>query len=160
MGKRSARGSVIMPVNYSNYPSDWKQIRERINRRAGNRCEQCDVPNHATILRNAYDPEQYLVLDRDFELIDMAGQRVRLSELPAGYDANRFVRVILTVAHLDHDTTNNTDDNLKLLCQLHHLRHDAKHHAENAATTRRAKRQKANSEAGQMDLFSEGGATP
>lgn len=33
-------------------------------------------------------------------------------------------RVILTVAHLDHDTSNNSDENLKALCQKCHLSHD------------------------------------
>jgi len=38
------------------------------------------------------------------------------------------VKVVLTVAHLDHDETNHqvTDDRLKAMCQLCHLRYDAK----------------------------------
>jgi len=38
------------------------------------------------------------------------------------------VKVILTVAHLDHDETNEyiKDDRLKALCQICHLRYDAK----------------------------------
>jgi 5-methylcytosine-specific restriction endonuclease McrA len=32
--------------------------------------------------------------------------------------------VVLTIAHLDHDPTNNTWDNLRALCQRCHLRHD------------------------------------
>ncbi|WP_148041392.1 HNH endonuclease family protein [Rufibacter immobilis] len=39
----------------------------------------------------------------------------------------RYMKVILTVAHLDHDPTNNEDWNLKALCQLCHNRHDRKH---------------------------------
>jgi 5-methylcytosine-specific restriction endonuclease McrA len=38
-------------------------------------------------------------------------------------------KVILTVAHLDHNPQNNTPENLRALCQLCHLRYDAKHHA-------------------------------
>lgn len=45
--------------------------------------------------------------------------------------------VVLTVAHLDHDTTNNHPDNLRALCQRCHLTHDAKLHAMHAAQTRR-----------------------
>lgn len=48
-------------------------------------------------------------------------------------------KVVLTTAHLDHDTTNNRDDNLMAMCQRCHLRHDAKLHAENAWQTRRKK---------------------
>lgn len=59
-------------------------------------------------------------------------------------------RVVLTVAHLDHDTTNNSDENLAALCQRCHLTYDAAHHAANAAATRRQKR----IAAGQMELLS------
>jgi hypothetical protein len=57
-------------------------------------------------------------------------------------------KVILTVAHLDHDPANCADDNLAALCQLEHLRYDAKHHAANAAATRRRSRE----QAGQLSL--------
>ena len=39
-------------------------------------------------------------------------------------------KVILTVAHLDHDIKNNDYENLKALCQRDHLRHDAEHHVQ------------------------------
>ena len=56
--------------------------------------------------------------------------------------------VVLTTAHLDHNTANCADDNLKALCQRCHLRHDAKQHALNAAITRHQK----TIAAGQMEL--------
>lgn len=46
-------------------------------------------------------------------------------------------KVILTVAHLDHDIGNTADDNLRAACQRCHLRWDAKFHAANAARSRR-----------------------
>ncbi len=45
-------------------------------------------------------------------------------------------RVVLTVAHLDHDPRNCADGNLRALCQLCHLRYDAAEHARNAQRTR------------------------
>lgn len=33
-------------------------------------------------------------------------------------------KVVLTVAHLNHDTTDNRDENLKALCQSCHLNYD------------------------------------
>lgn len=54
-------------------------------------------------------------------------------------------KVILTVAHVDHDPTNNDEANLAALCQRCHLRHDAKEHASNARRTRARK-------AGQLEL--------
>lgn len=55
-------------------------------------------------------------------------------------------RVVLTVAHLDHQPENNRMSNLRALCQKCHLAYDAKHHAANAAITRHEKR-------GQPDLL-------
>lgn len=40
-------------------------------------------------------------------------------------------RVVLTVAHLDHDPTNSDLDNLRFWCQRCHLTYDARHHAAN-----------------------------
>ncbi len=48
--------------------------------------------------------------------------------------------VILTVAHLDHDHTNNHLSNLRHMCQRCHLTHDAQQHAANASHTRELKR--------------------
>ena len=47
---------------------------------------------------------------------------------PLGKD--KAIKIVLTVAHLDHDVTNNNNDNLKLMCQRCHLRYDAKHKAQ------------------------------
>lgn len=49
-------------------------------------------------------------------------------------------RVVLTVAHMDHDKNNNDPCNLRALCQRCHLTWDRHHHAANAARTRAAKR--------------------
>lgn len=43
-------------------------------------------------------------------------------------------KVVLTIAHLDHNTTNNSPENLRALCQLCHLRYDSRRHV---ATRRR-----------------------
>jgi hypothetical protein len=34
------------------------------------------------------------------------------------------VKVVLTVAHLNHDPADCRDENLRAGCQLHHLRYD------------------------------------
>jgi 5-methylcytosine-specific restriction endonuclease McrA len=51
----------------------------------------------------------------------------------------KIVRVVLTVAHLDHDRENNTDANLAALCQKCHLGHDLKLHMRHARETRERK---------------------
>lgn len=54
----------------------------------------------------------------------------------------RGTRVILTVAHLDHNTQNNDYSNLKALCQKCHLQYDLAFHIQNAKKTRHAKKYK------------------
>lgn len=49
-------------------------------------------------------------------------------------------RVVLTVAHLDHNPENCAAENLRALCQRCHLRYDQALHQRNAAATRRARR--------------------
>lgn len=48
-------------------------------------------------------------------------------------------KVVLTVAHLDHQPENCSDDNLRAMCQRCHLRYDAEHHRRTAWNTRRAR---------------------
>ena len=49
-------------------------------------------------------------------------------------------RVVLTVAHLDRDRTNNRFDNLAALCQRCHLNHDRCEHIRNRKYGREWKR--------------------
>lgn len=49
-------------------------------------------------------------------------------------------KVVLTVAHLDHQPENCADDNLRAMCQRCHLTYDAAHHARNAAAGRRSRK--------------------
>lgn len=98
----------IRPENKHRYPSNWKQIRERILGRAGNKCEgiwgeKCGVANHAIVRR-------YLT-----------------------QDLSRFkdIKIVLTIAHMDHTPENNDDRNLRALCQRCHNQYDAKFRANN-----------------------------
>ncbi len=47
-------------------------------------------------------------------------------------------KVVLTVAHLDHQPENCEPDNLKAWCQKCHLNYDKHHHAKTAYATRKA----------------------
>ena len=53
---------------------------------------------------------------------------LRLQKELADFWAERPVKVVLTIAHLDHDELNHsvTLERLAALCQLCHLRYDAK----------------------------------
>ena len=115
-----------MPIKAENrhrYPSNWKQIRAEILGRAGQRCEQCGVPNRAWRLPGfgawTFDPA---TAD---EWSD---------------EGRKATRIVLTIAHLDHTPENCDPTNLQALCQRCHLRYDIAHHQRTAYATRRTPR--------------------
>lgn len=92
---------------------------------AGWRCEWCGAPHKRVIERDSLDPSGWKTIDwlyeTDGRLVDtgtLTWKRLRFHGL---------TRVILTTAHLDRDSTNNTRENLAALCQRCHLRHDIRH---------------------------------
>ena len=128
----------IKPENRSKYPPNWRETSLRIRERANNCCEICGVPNGAYIVRDKNNLEHWRLANN--------------GDLVEGYEPDA-IKVVLTVAHLNHDEADCRDENLKCLCQLHHLRYDAQHHAENAKQTRLAKKQEAAKAAGQEPLL-------
>lgn len=102
-----------MPINYNEYPPNWKtEIRPRILERESNCCKDCGVPNYAIIYR---DNGQWYLAPEGHAADAMA------------LDGVKFIKVILTVAHLDHDKENwkVKDERLAALCQKCHLGYDA-----------------------------------
>lgn len=129
----------IKPENRGRYPKDWKQIRERILKRADNRCEFCRAENHTRIARGAGEfRNTYMTGDAQVFCAN-TGRLVGLVRMDS-FKLARMVDVVLTIAHLDHVPENCSDDNLKALCQRCHLTYDALHHAKNAAVTRRLRK--------------------
>lgn len=127
----------IKPENRSRYPANWQEVRAAILERAGNCCEQCKVPNGKRIARgtgpfaDTFQTDDANVYDAETgEFI----APVRMGE----YQVKNMVTIVLTIAHLDHQPENCDPANLRALCQMHHLKYDAKHHAESARMTRRA----------------------
>ena len=51
-----------------------------------------------------------------------------------------MITIVLTVAHLDHDITNNEMSNLKAMCQKDHLNYDKDLHLENRTKTINSKK--------------------
>ena len=103
-----------MPIDYKKYPPNWlSEIRPRILKRANYTCEGqgCDF-QHLSQVWSYKDEQKTTVWTRT----------------PPEKANAKQVKVILTIAHLDHDETNHevTDDRLAALCQLCHLRYDAK----------------------------------
>lgn len=121
------------------YPKDWPQISLRIRARAKNLCEFCGVKNGA--LGGRLDGVFYPALPVGEKLLRLEWPRPGEHARCKGRDQPmRIIRIVLTVAHLDHDETNCADENLKALCQRCHLTYDAKHHAKNARATLKARK--------------------
>lgn len=135
-------GVEAMPIDYKDYPPDWKRIRAEILVRADDRCEACGVPNGEEGIRDV--DGVFIPSDEAWQIMDHEPDGHK--RFPA---KNRFFRIVLTVAHLNHDRSDNRPENLKALCQRCHLTYDAQHHAVNARRTRDSRR-------GQGNLF-EGG---
>ena len=103
-----------MPIDYKKYPSNWNEIRERILQRAKNKCECCGYYNGMKIISFKFEGKTSWIPYNDF--------KDKMNDI-----VFKIVKVVLTIAHLDHDETNHnvSDDRLKAMCQLCHLRYDA-----------------------------------
>jgi hypothetical protein len=129
---------------------EWKATRARILARAGNCCEcigecgdchetadetgdvfVCGIPNGAIIVRDAYSQWALHRCNGNCLAMPCADSE------PAG---SKVVRVVLTIAHLDHDTGPVPDDRLRAMCQRCHLRYDRHQHSSNGRKTRDRKR--------------------
>lgn len=115
------------------YPAAWASIRAGILQRAQDACEctgqcgddhdgRCSAPNHADIWRETDAPAFWKPAE----------------DVGSRYPYEPFVnsgptRVVLTIAHVDHDEQHNDPANLLALCQRCHFRLDA---ADNLARRR------------------------
>lgn len=126
----------IKPENKGRYPANWKDVRRRILARAGNCCERCRVPNKERITRGTGDDaDTYMDSDANVYCAN-TGEHFGQTHM-SNFECNgKWINIVLTIAHLDHQPENCADDNLKALCQRCHLLHDQQHHRANAAITR------------------------
>lgn len=135
---------ALYPGGSINSP-EWRAIRERIGQRSGWRCETCGAPHMTIVARGSYGSrDAYMIVDTGEVFDAETGLKMATMKLSA-FGAYRVLKIVLTVAHLNHDETCNEDGNLAHLCQRHHLRLDAKHHQRNAARARRNR-------GGQLDM--------
>lgn len=141
----------IKPENRARYPKDWAEIRQRILARAGNACEQCGVENHALGGRDR-DGTWHPALPLGEKLLRLEWPKPG-TEAWCGHDMGiiggkrriigdrlRIIRIVLTIAHLDHTPENCEESNLRALCQRCHLKYDHEHHMQNAHETRRKRK--------------------
>lgn len=120
----------IKPENKKLYPKNWKQIREAILRRANNKCEFCGVENHTIGVRDS---------DGIFHKINPETSDeyyyVEIENL-------KKIKIILTIAHLDHNPQNCNPNNLRALCQKCHNNYDKEHRKQTRLKTLERKRNK------------------
>lgn len=133
-----------MPIkaeNRARYPKDWPEISQSIRLRADHRCEFCRVPDQELGGRSPAGV-WHKAKPLGENLLRLEWPREGTHAWCAGYDLAqlRIVRIVLTVAHLDHQPENCDPANLKALCQRCHNLYDAPHRRKNAAATNRAKK--------------------
>ena len=114
-----AKKKALYPNPIPN-PKQWDAIRRCVLERARNRCEFCGVRNYA-------------VGHRDDE------GEFHEEPVQCCYD-NSVIQIVLTIAHLDHNPKNNSEKNLRALCQRCHNRYEAPHRQANARRTSRARK--------------------
>lgn len=104
-----------MPFDRTLYPQDWPAISRRIRDRSGGRCEG--------------------PIGRD--RTDDAARCTARDRLPHPRTGSR---VILTVAHQNHQPMDCSPQNLWAVCQACHLAHDRANHVRVARENRRRKK--------------------
>jgi hypothetical protein len=155
----------ILPQNRALYPGgspdsrEWRELRQRVRERAADACEWCRVPNGVDVCRRPdgawldvhpdepSNPVRGAWRSPDDGAVVELTDDVSPDELAPG---ERMVRIVCTVAHLDHDPTANDGwapgqpaapvaaSNLRFLCQRCHNRHDAGHRRQTAKRRRAA----------------------
>lgn len=116
-----------VPFRRERYPADWPQISAAIRLRSGG---QCECEGECGLHRTTPGPRR---------CTERNGEKAKWAR----------GKVVLTVAHLNHDPQDCSEENLKAMCQRCHLRYDAPMHRKHAAETRRQRRV----DAGQIPLM-------
>jgi len=123
----------IRPENRARYPANWKEISKRIRfERAKGRCEctgECGSDH-------TYPEGFWCAAPHGWEIIRWPNNPANWVRKDKRHVNEKSVKVVLTVAHLDHTPENVDDANLLAMCQRCHLRYDREHHAATARETR------------------------
>lgn len=127
-----------MPFDVKKYPANWKsEIRPAILERAKHRCEKCGVKNYDfgyRDLQGHFYSWEYICKE-----LDDHGNDLFDDVLSHCYDKKdnptKGIKIVLTIAHLDHNIQNNDYSNLAAYCQRCHLLLDSIQHRESARKT-------------------------
>lgn len=114
-----------MPIDYKKYPPNWKtEIVPAIIERSNNQCEKCGLDNSSSV----WGIKLWIKDKGRYKLRSIWFSSERDAIREATHGSVRKIRVVLTIAHLDHDELNHDVklERLQALCQCCHLRMDAK----------------------------------
>lgn len=129
-----------MPINYKKYPENWKtEIRPAVMARAGEVrdssgkiiteacCEECKVKNHEKGARNFKGEWK---TEREINGMNSDAGEWNFQHIKT---FPKITKIVLTVAHLDHDSGNKniSIERLRAWCQRCHLNYDRERHMEN-----------------------------
>lgn len=119
----------IRPENRDRYPADWPAISAEVREAAGQKCQRCGVPNGSAIRRGVSAAGEALWREAGWSAyMDGVSAETGLEVADTSEDTvewGRVVRVVLTVAHLDHRPENCDRANLRAWCQRCHNAYDA-----------------------------------
>lgn len=131
----------IKPENKKLYPKNWNDISYVVRFLiAHGKCQGCGVNHHAIGQRD--EEGKFIPICGNIHL-DLAGEGKylnfeTLSYLDARFMANnlsqleeKYIVIVLTTAHMDHNPRNCKLSNLKALCQKCHNNYDKHHRAMN-----------------------------
>lgn len=119
-----------MPIDYKKYPPLWKkEIVPRILKRANNCCEKCGLKNGQTVFSVRYrNKSNWFVSfeEADLQPKTIESKRNKITKKVETIPNPKTVKVVLTIAHLDHDELNwdVKDERLMAMCQKCHLTYD------------------------------------
>lgn len=114
----------IRPENKGRYPKEWPQISKAIREAAGQRCEMCKAPNGEAIARGCGKDSGTYMLEGGETFNSETGTFLGMSR-GSEFNCEKVVRIVLTVAHLDHQPENCDPSNLRAWCQRCHNAYDA-----------------------------------
>lgn len=110
--------SHVMPIRRSNYTKDWPEVSLRKREEAGWKCQECEVPEGAKVIRSIGNTKDWIRYnEQDCCWYDKHGNQ----QIPT---REKYIVVCLAVCHLDQDSKNNEDKNLRVWCQCCHLNFD------------------------------------
>jgi hypothetical protein len=123
--KQISRNVTMDKTRKQRYNADWAAISCNIRvHRAGNRCEVCKIPNDL-IIRRAKDGSYRVINDEEIKQWTYLTKIVKLKSMVAIKKLG-LKKVVLSVAHIDHNEKNDSSANLLCACQWCHLKHDRK----------------------------------